>query len=156
MVIVQIYLRMLVWSDFSRTFTTKRFTERITCCPSSRSSIRESSIKVMRPCIRSFKTPVEASRARLSIWNSYPMIILLERCETQHTQWGRETWVAQSNKQLYCIYKNSRGRWEGGSRWGTHVNPWLIYVNVWQKPLQYCKVVSLQLIKINGKKNSEY
>ena len=35
--------------------------------------------------------------------------------------------------------------------WGTHVNPWLIHVNVWQKPLQYCKVISLQLIKINEK-----
>ena len=45
-----------------------------------------------------------------------------------------------------------RGRREGGSGWGTHVNPWLIHVNVWQKPLQYCKVVSLQLIKINGEK----
>ena len=39
-----------------------------------------------------------------------------------------------------------RGRWEAGSGWGTHVNPWLIHVNVWQKPLQYCKVISLQLI----------
>ena len=46
-----------------------------------------------------------------------------------------------------------RGRRERGSGWGTHVNPWLIHVNVWQKPLQYCKVISLQLIKINGKKN---
>ena len=47
-----------------------------------------------------------------------------------------------------------RGRWEGGSGWGTHVNLWLIHVNVWQKPLQYCKVISLQLIKNNwgGKK----
>ena len=45
-----------------------------------------------------------------------------------------------------------RGRWEGGPGWGTHVNPWLIHVNVWQKPLQYCKVISLQLIKINEKK----
>ena len=44
------------------------------------------------------------------------------------------------------------GRWEEGSGWGTHVNPWLIHINVWQKPLQYCKVISLQLIKINGKK----
>ena len=43
-----------------------------------------------------------------------------------------------------------RGRREGGSGWGTHVNPWLIHVNVWQKPLQYCKVISLQLIKIIG------
>ena len=40
----------------------------------------------------------------------------------------------------------------GGSGWGTHVNPWLIHVNVWQKPLQYCKVISLQLIKIIGGK----
>ena len=38
------------------------------------------------------------------------------------------------------------GRWEGGSGWETHVNPWLIHVNIWQ-PLQYCKVISLQLIK---------
>ena len=30
------------------------------------------------------------------------------------------------------------GGWEGGSGWGTHVHPWLIHVNVWQKPLQYC------------------
>ena len=48
------------------------------------------------------------------------------------------------------------GRWEWRSGWGTHVNPWLIHVNVWQKPLQYCKVISLQLIKINGKKGVDY
>ena len=34
------------------------------------------------------------------------------------------------------------GKWEGRSGWGTHVNPWLIHVNVWQKPLQYCKVIT--------------
>ena len=45
-----------------------------------------------------------------------------------------------------------RGKWEEGSGWGIHVNPWLIHVSVWQKPLHYCKVISLQLIKINGKK----
>ena len=47
-----------------------------------------------------------------------------------------------------------RGRWEGGSGWGTHVNPWLIPVSVWQKSLQYCKLISIQLIKINGKKKN--
>ena len=42
----------------------------------------------------------------------------------------------------------------GGSGWGTHVHPWLIHINVWQKPLQYCKVISLQLNKlINFKKS---
>ena len=39
--------------------------------------------------------------------------------------------------------------WEGGSGWGTDVHPWLIHDNVWQKPLQYCKVISLQLKYIN-------
>ena len=29
-----------------------------------------------------------------------------------------------------------RGRWEGGSGWGTHVNPWLFHFNVWQNPLK--------------------
>ena len=47
------------------------------------------------------------------------------------------------------------GRWDGGSGWGTHVNPWLMHVNVWQKPLQYCKVISLQLIKRKGKTKKE-
>ena len=40
----------------------------------------------------------------------------------------------------------------GGSGWGIHVTPWLIHVNVWQNPLKRCEVISLQLIKINGKK----
>ena len=40
------------------------------------------------------------------------------------------------------------GMWEGASGWGTHVHPWLILVNVWQKPLQYYKVISLQLNKL--------
>ena len=38
---------------------------------------------------------------------------------------------------------------EGGRRgiqgWGTYAHLWLIHVNVWQKPLQYCKVTSLKL-----------
>ena len=46
--------------------------------------------------------------------------------------------------------------WDGegshqDSGWRTHVHPWLIHVNIWQKPVQYCKVTSLQL-KIKTKK----
>ena len=40
-------------------------------------------------------------------------------------------------------------RWEGVSGRGTHVHPWLIHVIVWQKPLQCCKEISLQLKKKN-------
>ena len=38
---------------------------------------------------------------------------------------------------------DGEGGGKGGSGWGTHENPWLIHVNVWQKPLQYYKVISL-------------
>ena len=65
-------------------------------------------------------------------------------------------WMHETNAQGWCTGKTQRdgvGREvEGGSGWGTHGNPWLIHVNVWQKPLQYCKLISLQLIKINEKK----
>ena len=67
-------------------------------------------------------------------------------------------WMHETSAQGWCTGKTQRdgmgGRWEGGSGWGTHVNPWLIHVNVWQKPLQYCKVISLQLIKNKEKKRN--
>ena len=42
---------------------------------------------------------------------------------------------------------------EGGGGVGVQdagdMGAWLIHVNVWQKPLKYCKVISLQLKYIN-------
>ena len=65
-------------------------------------------------------------------------------------------WMHETRTRAWCTGKTQRDRVErevgGGSEWGTHVNPWLIHVHVWQKPLQYCKVISLQLIK---KKNNK-
>ena len=65
-------------------------------------------------------------------------------------------WMHETSARAWCTGKTQRDRMErevgGRSGWGTHVKPWLIHVNLWQKPLQYCKVISLQLIKINGKK----
>ena len=34
-----------------------------------------------------------------------------------------------------------RGRWEGGSGWGTHVNPWLFHFNIRQNPLQIKEII---------------
>ena len=69
---------------------------------------------------------------------------------------GSPGWMHETSAQGWGTGKTQRDGMEreveGGSGWGTYVNPWLIHVNVWQKPLQYCKVISLQLIKINGKK----
>ena len=40
---------------------------------------------------------------------------------------------------------DGEGGGKGGSGWGKHVHPWLIHVTVWQKLLQYCIVINLQL-----------
>ena len=86
-----------------------------------------------------------------------------ERTALKHVYYLR---VKQITSQVGCMRQvlrpcalgrpreiGGKGRWEGGLGWGIHVTPWLIDVNVRQKPLQYCKVISLQLIKINGKKD---
>ena len=65
------------------------------------------------------------------IWNRSPVQV---RCMKQGTQ----SWCTGTT------LRDGMGR-EGGSGWGTHVQPWLIHVNVWQKPLQYCKAIRLQL-----------
>ena len=61
----------------------------------------------------------------------------------------------ETSAQGWCTGKTQKdgmGREVGG---GTHMDPWLIHVNIWQKPLQYCKVISLQLIKINEKNKNK-
>ena len=84
-----------------------------------------------------------------------------ERTTLRHVHyhmWNR------SPVQVRCMRQGAQGRctgmtlWVGmgwvvggGSGWGTHVHPWLIHVHVWQKPPQYCKVISLQFKK--NKKN---
>ena len=56
----------------------------------------------------------------------------------------------ETSAQGWCTGKSQRDEMEREVGGGIHVNPWLIHVNVWQKPLQYCKVIRLPLIKING------
>ena len=43
--------------------------------------------------------------------------------------------------------KNNEGRWEAGGRFRRErqVYLWLIHVDVWQKLIQYCKAIILQL-----------
>ena len=58
-------------------------------------------------------------------------------------------WMPETSARGWCTGKTHRDRmWrEVGGRIGMekHVNPWLIHVNLLQKPLHYCKVISLQL-----------
>ena len=81
-------------------------------------------------------------------WNMYMTI-----CERDHQSkfdaWNR-TLKAGALGQPWGMELG--GRWEGGSGQGKHVHPWLIHVNLWPKPLQYCKVISLQFKKKKKKR----
>ena len=58
--------------------------------------------------------------------------------------------IHEAEHSKLVLWDNSEG-WEGeGSErvvqdGGTLIHSWLIYLNVWQKPPQYCKIISLQL-----------
>ena len=83
-------------------------------------------------------------------------ICILSYTETDHQSrfdaWGR---VLRAGTLGWPWGMGWGGRWERGSGWGTYVHPWLIHVNLWQKPPQYCKVISLQLKKKRKEKSSE-
>ena len=71
------------------------------------------------------------------MWNRW---LVQVRCMKQGTQsWCTGTTLRDGMR------RELRGVVQDG---GIHVHPWLIHVNVWQKPLQYCKVISL-LLKLN-------
>ena len=61
-----------------------------------------------------------------------------------------ESLMHEAGHSKLVLWNNSEG-WggEGGRRGvqdrGTHVHPWLVHDDVWQKPPQYCKVIILQL-----------
>ena len=50
--------------------------------------------------------------------------------------------------------KNAGGRWEGGSGWGTHVNPWLFHFNVWQNPPQIKKKKRIKTLNCATSQNT--
>ena len=84
-----------------------------------------------------------------SHWNMYIII-----CETdRQSRFDARDRVLRAGALGWPRGMGWGGKREGGSGWGTHVHPWLIHVNVWQKPIQYCKVISLQLKKNKFMKN---
>ena len=69
------------------------------------------------------------------------------------SQWEFAVWLRKSKQGLGI---NLEG-WDGeeGEREGAYIYLWLIHVDVWQKPTQFCKTIILQLesqLKIFKKK----
>ena len=95
----------------------------------------------LMPCLPLFRLPsifpsiflVLAPIKTWTMWNRWPVQVQCMKQGTQSQCTGITLWMGWGRM------------WRGGSGWGTHVHPWLIHVSVWQKPLQYCKVISLQL-----------
>ena len=74
-------------------------------------------------------------------WNMYIITCETDR-QSRFDAWDR---VLRAGALGWPWGMGRGGKWEGGSGWGTRVHPWLIHVNDWWKPPQYCKVISLQL-----------
>ena len=66
--------------------------------------------------------------------------LIIRKCKS-NPQWGTiSCWL-----EWLLLGWDGEGGGRGCSGCGTHVHSWLIHVDVWPKPLQYCKVISLQL-----------
>ena len=75
----------------------------------------------------------------------------IETCISQYVkQMASPSLMYEAGHSKLVHWDNPKG-WdgEGGGRGiqdqETHVHLWLVHVNVWQKPPQYCKAISLQL-----------
>ena len=71
-------------------------------------------------------------------------------------QIARPGWMHETSAQAWCTGKTQRDRVErkvgGGIGMGNTCKSMADSCQCMTKPVQYCKVISLQLIQINGKK----
>ena len=83
-------------------------------------------------------------------WMDLKIVLLSEVSQTEKRQisydcsymWDLKNWCNISRFQGSKNRIHKKITYVAG---GTHVYPWLIHINVWQKPPQCCKVITLQL-----------
>jgi len=78
-------------------------------------------------------------------WNMYITICEIDD-QSKFDAWNR---ALKASALWQRRGKGWGGRSEEGSGWGTHVHPWLIHVNIWQKPPQYCKVIQFSSVQFS-------
>ena len=88
---------------------------------------------------------------------SFFFFFFLSRLLSRVKQITSPGWMHETSAQGWCTGKTQRNRVDremgGGIGMGNTCKPMADSCWCMTKPLQYCKVISLQLIKINGKKN---
>ena len=81
--------------------------------------------------------------------NGYDQKKTMETYTLPYVKWPVEICCMAQGTQTKALQQPRRGTWsgswEGGSRGRRHVHPWLIHVDVWQEPTQYCKAITLRL-----------
>ena len=73
------------------------------------------------------------------MWNTYVTICNIDD-QVKFDAWSRELKAGALGQPREMVW----GERLGASGWGAQVHAWVIQVNVWQKPPQYCKVIILQ------------
>ena len=76
--------------------------------------------------------------------------IYISLCVTELVRSCYITQGAQSRTLWWYRQVGWGGGWEGHKTEGINIYLWLIHAVVWQKPMQHCKAIILQLKKIDG------
>ena len=76
-------------------------------------------------------------------WNMYITICEIDD-QSKFDAWNR---ALKASALWQPRGKGWGGRSEEASGWGTHVHSWLIHVNIWQKPPQYCKIIQFSSVQ---------
>ena len=74
----------------------------------------------------------------------------IETCILPHVKWmTSQVWSIKQDTQRRCTGTTQRDGmgWEMGRGFttGEHMYTWGLFMSIWQKPPQYCKVISFQL-----------
>ena len=73
-----------------------------------------------------------------------------------YSPWEFAIGCRELNPVLCDNLKGRDGRLKGGPRGRRHMYTWLIHVDIWQKPTEYCKAIILQLKMIINKNNFKH
>ena len=79
------------------------------------------------------------------------LYVCMDNVKTDPVESNEDEVTLRYDSELNLVLCDNLGGWDGGriGREGTFLCLWLIHVDLWQKPAQYCKAIILQL-KINS------